>query len=221
MPGSASLPGALEPEEHQRMVIQPKGTGWIEVICGPMFSGKTEELIRRLRRAEIARQKVQVFKPAIDTRYSESDVVSHSAQRTGAVAVASSRDIAELVRLDTEVVGIDESQFFDIGVVAVADRLAAQGRRVIVAGLDQDYRGVPFEPIPALMAVADYVTKLLAICMRCGNPASRTQRMSTGKERVEIGAQDRYEARCRLCFEGDPTHARVERARQDRVELHP
>lgn len=183
------------------MVVQPKGTGWIEVICGPMFSGKTEELLRRLRRVEIARQKLQVFKPHTDTRYSASDVVSHDLQRTGAMVVESAKQIVERVHKDTEVVAVDEAQFFDAALVAVVDRLAAQGRRVIVAGLDLDYRGVPFEPIPAVMAVADYVTKLLAICMRCGNPASRTQRLAGGKERVEIGTKDRYEARCRLCFD--------------------
>src|ERR1044071_9439165 len=196
--------------------------GWIEVVCGPMFSGKTEELIRRLRRAEIARQKVQVFKPEIDNRYPASDVVSHSAQRTGGSAVAAGKEIMELVHRETEVVGIDEAQFFDVSIVAVADRLAAQGRRVIVAGLDQDYRGVPFEPMPALMAVADYVTKLLAICMRCGNPASRTQRMSDTTERVEVGAHDSYESRCRLCFEGDHALERVANAvRVRHSELHP
>jgi thymidine kinase len=183
------------------MVVQPKGSGWVEVICGPMFSGKTEELLRRIRRAEIAKQKVQVFKPKIDTRYHASDVVSHDAQRTGAVPVASVKQILELLDKDTEVVAIDEAQFFDAAIVAIVDRLAAQGRRVIVAGLDQDYRGVPFEPMPALMAIAEYVTKLLAICVCCGNPASRTQRRSGGRERVEVGARDRYEARCRVCFD--------------------
>jgi thymidine kinase len=183
------------------MVVQPKGTGWVEVIAGPMFSGKTEELLRRLRRAEIAKQRVQVFKPRIDTRYHASDVVSHDATRTGAVPVVSPAQILELLERDTEVVAIDEAQFFDASLIAVVDRLAGEGRRIIVAGLDQDYRGVPFEPIPALMAVADYVTKLLAICMCCGNPASRTQRVMGGRERVEVGARDRYEARCRTCFD--------------------
>lgn len=183
------------------MVVQPKGTGWVEVICGPMFSGKTEELIRRLRRAEIARQRVQVFKPEIDKRYSEHEVVSHSDQRTGAVPVASSRHVVERLQPDTEVVGIDEAQFFDPAIVGISDRLATQGRRVIVAGLDLDYRGVPFEPMPALIAMADDVTKLLAICMHCGNPASRTYRISSGKARVEVGAKDQYEARCRQCFD--------------------
>lgn len=183
------------------MVVQPKGTGWIEVISGPMFSGKTEELIRRLRRAEIARQRVQVFKPEIDKRYSEREVVSHSAQRTGAVTVGSGKQIIEHLDPDTEVVGIDEAQFFDASIIGVANRLAAEERRVIVAGLDLDYRGAPFEPMPGLMAVADYVTKLLAICMRCGDPASRTQRLAGGRDRVEVGATDRYEARCRQCFD--------------------
>lgn len=193
------------------------------MICGPMFSGKTEELIRRLRRAEIARQRVQVFKPEVDNRYSVRDVVSHSDQRTGASPVAAGAQIVELVQPDTEVVGIDEAQFFDASIVAVADRLAGEGRRVIVAGLDQDYRGVPFEPIPALMAVADYVTKLLAICVRCGSPASRTERLSSGTSRVEVGAQDRYEARCRACFEGDHARERVARVARGlvRADLLP
>jgi thymidine kinase len=168
-----------------------------------MFSGKTEELLRRVRRAEIARQKVQVFKPRIDTRYSESHIVSHDAQKTGAIPLSSAKQLLELVQKEVDVIAIDEAQFFDASLVAVVDRLAAQGRRVIIAGLDQDYRGVPFEPMPALMALADYVTKLLAICVQCGNPASRTQRLAGGKERVEVGAHDRYEARCRLCFEPD------------------
>jgi thymidine kinase len=168
-----------------------------------MFSGKTEELLRRVRRAEIAKQKVQVFKPVIDNRYSASHVVSHDAQKTGAIAITSAKQVLELVEKDTEIVAIDEAQFFDASLVAVVDRLASEGRRVVIAGLDQDYRGVPFEPMPALMALADYVTKLLAICVQCGNPASRTQRLAGGRERVEVGANDRYEARCRLCFEPD------------------
>ncbi len=202
------------------MVIQPKGAGWIEVICGPMFSGKTEELIRRLRRAEIARQKIQVFKPEIDDRYSSCDVVSHSAQRTGAAPVAASKQILELVHTDTDIVGIDEAQFFDGTIVSVADRLASQGRRVIVAGLDQDYRGLPFEPMPALMAVADYVTKLLAICVQCGSPASRTHRTSASRDRVEVGAKDSYEARCRLCFEGEYAVEQAARAPRVHAERH-
>lgn len=183
------------------MVIQPKGTGWVEVISGPMFSGKTEELLRRVRRAEIARQRIQVFKPEIDTRYSPTDVVSHNAERTVARPVRNASQLLELTDRATEVVAIDEAQFFEPSIVALVDRLAEQGRRVIVAGLDQDYRGAPFEPMPSLMAIADYVTKLLAICMRCGNPASRTQRLRGGQALVEVGAGDRYEARCRSCFD--------------------
>lgn len=181
------------------MVVQPKGTGWLEVICGPMFSGKTEELIRRLRRAEIAKQKVQVFKPAIDRRYSESEVVSHSDQRTRAVPVESAGRVLELVDGDTDVVAIDEAQFVDATIVAVCDRLATAGRRVLVAGLDTDFRSEPFDPMPQLMARAEYVTKLLAICVRCGNPANRSLRVAGGQDRVEVGATDRYEAVCRRC----------------------
>jgi thymidine kinase len=181
------------------MVVQPRGTGWLEVICGPMFSGKTEELIRRLRRAEIAKQKVQVFKPVIDDRYSIREVVSHSAQRTNAMPVRTARELLERVDKDTDVVGIDEAQFFDSEIVKVVDRLATDGKRVLIAGLDTDYRSEPFDPMPTLMARAEYVTKLLAICVRCGNPANRTLRVSGGAARVEVGAADRYEAVCRLC----------------------
>ena len=162
--------------------------GHVEVICGPMFSGKTEELIRRLRRAEIARQKVQLFKPSIDNRYSDSDVVSHDAQRARAIAVGSSAELADLVDPDTHVVAIDEAQFFDPGIVPMVDRMATLGRRIIVAGLDTDYRSVAFDPMPALMAGAEYVTKLMAICIQCGNPANRTLRLYGGNERVEVGA---------------------------------
>ncbi len=183
------------------MMIEPRGCGWIEVICGPMFSGKTEELIRRVRRAEIARQKVQVFKPAIDTRYSSSHVVSHDDQRKDATMVSSSLEVLERIEPDTRVVGLDEAQFFDDKVLAVANRLAWEGRRVIVAGLDLDYRGVPFEPMPQLMSVAEYVTKLLSICVVCGNPANYSQKLSTDGARVEVGAKDLYEARCRIHFE--------------------
>ncbi|HEY7573965.1 MAG TPA: thymidine kinase [Thermoanaerobaculia bacterium] len=175
--------------------------GWIEVICGSMFSGKSEELIRRLRRAFIARQRVQIFKPAIDGRYSQEEIVSHSEMRLPSLPVASSAEL--MARLDhrTEVVGIDEAQFFDPGLVDVCQRLADQGKRVIVAGLDKDYRGAPFEPIPSLMAIAEDVTKTLAICMRCGAPANNTQRLVESAERVVVGAQGMYEARCRRCFE--------------------
>ena len=175
--------------------------GWIEVICGSMFSGKSEELIRRLRRAIIAKQRVQIFKPIIDSRYSEAEIVSHSEMRLPSESVGSTEEL--LAKLDhrTEVVGVDEAQFFDAGLVQAAQRMADQGKRVIVAGLDKDYRGEPFEPIPSLMAVAEDVTKTLAICVRCGSPANNTQRLVESDERVIVGAQGLYEARCRRCFE--------------------
>ena len=176
-------------------------SGWIEVIAGSMFSGKSEELIRRLRRALIARQKVQIFKPAVDTRYSGEEIVSHSEMRLPSEVVASSEELFARVAPDTEVVGIDEAHFFDPGLVAVCETLADRGKRVIVAGLDKDYRGKPFEPVPSLMAVAEEVTKTRAICVRCGAPASNTQRLVDRDERVLIGAQGLYEARCRRCFE--------------------
>ncbi len=176
----------------------PQNTGWIEVIAGCMFSGKTEELIRRLRRAEIAKQKVMIFKPKIDNRYSEYEIVSHSEQSMKAVIVNSAREIAELAR-DADVVGIDEGQFFDDDLVEVCNALADAGKRVIVAGLDQDYKGAPFEPIPKLLAVAEYITKTLAICVVCGNPADRTQRKTAEGGRILVGATDLYEARCRKC----------------------
>jgi thymidine kinase len=177
----------------------PKNTGWIEVIAGCMFSGKTEELIRRIRRAEIARQSVAIFKPRIDTRYSNDHIVSHSDAKLRSTAVERASEILELART-AQVVGIDEGQFFDMGLVEVAETLANQGKRVIIAGLDQDYQGKPFEPMPQLLAVAEYITKTLAICVVCGNPADRTQRTTEASERVLIGARDSYEARCRRCF---------------------
>jgi thymidine kinase len=179
--------------------------GWIEVIVGSMFSGKTEELIRRLRRAQIARQKVQIFKPTVDTRFGDDDIVSHSEMRIPSRAVANSRLLLDLVEADTEVVGIDEGQFFDQDLPAVCNALADRGKRVIVAGLDKDYLGKPFEPMPQLLAIAEYITKTLAICMVCGNPANHTQRLVPGGDRVLLGAQGTYEARCRVCF--DPTLA--------------
>jgi thymidine kinase len=179
--------------------------GWLEVITGSMFSGKSEELIRRLRRAQIARQKVQIFKPAIDKRFSEDEIVSHSAMKIGSTNVASSRELLSRVDPDTNVVGIDEGQFFDAELPAVCNSLASQGKRVIVAGLDQDYLGKPFEPMPQLLAIAEYITKTLAICMVCGGPANHTQRLVPSKERVLVGASGTYEARCRHCF--DPTLA--------------
>ena len=176
-------------------------SGWIEVITGSMFSGKSEELIRRLRRAQIARRKVQIFKPRIDNRYSNDHITSHSAMQIEAENVSSSRELLEKVREDTEVVGIDEGQFFDPELPAVCTMLADQGKRVIVAGLDQDYLGKPFEPIPQLLAIAEYITKTLAICMVCGAPANHTQRLVASTERVLVGAQGTYEARCRHCFD--------------------
>lgn len=181
----------------------PRNTGWIEVIVGCMFSGKTEELIRRIRRAEIARQRVAIFKPRIDTRYSSDHIVSHSEARLLSTAVDSSADVLRLAK-DAQVVGIDEGQFFDEGLVAVAEELANQGKRVIIAGLDQDFRGKPFDPMPQLLAVAEYITKTLAICVVCGNPADRTQRTTLSQERVLVGAKDTYEARCRNCFVPPP-----------------
>lgn len=177
----------------------PKNTGWIEVVVGCMFSGKTEELIRRMRRAEIARQRIAIFKPVIDSRYSANHIVSHSEAKLQSTPVQTSADVLRLAG-DAQVVGIDEGQFFDMGIVEVAEALANQGKRVIIAGLDQDYRGKPFEPMPQLLAIAEYITKTLAICVVCGNPADRTQRMTTSHERVLVGAKDAYEARCRRCF---------------------
>jgi thymidine kinase len=161
--------------------------GWLEVVTGSMFSGKSEELIRRLRRAQIARQRVQVFKPAIDNRFEEGHITSHSAMRIPSDNVTSSRELLELVQPDTEVVGIDEGQFFDVELPAVCNTLADRGIRVIVAGLDQDYLGKPFEPMPQLLAIAEYITKTLAICMVCGGPANHTQRLVASRERVLVG----------------------------------
>ena len=179
----------------------PSRPGWLEVITGSMFSGKSEELIRRLRRAQIARQRVQIFKPGIDNRYSRDQIVSHSEMKIDSTAVKSAHELLEHVKPDTEVVGIDEGQFFDAELPAVCNALAGQGKRVIVAGLDQDYLGNPFEPMPQLLAIAEYITKTLAICMVCGNPANHTQRLVPSQERVLVGAGGTYEARCRHCFD--------------------
>jgi thymidine kinase len=175
--------------------------GWIEVICGSMFSGKSEELIRRLRRAQIARQRVQIFKPLLDSRFSEDHIVSHSDMKIGSQLVRGAGEILDAVESETQVIGIDEGQFFDLELVSVCNRLADRGKRVIVAGLDQDYRGRPFDPMPQLLSIAEYITKTLAICMRCGAPANRTQRTVNNAARVLVGATDSYEARCRLCYE--------------------
>jgi thymidine kinase len=176
------------------------GNGWVEVIAGSMFSGKSEELIRRLRRAKIARQKVQVFKPEIDSRFSNSQIVSHSEMRHESANGRSAADVLAKVDPDTEVVGIDEGQFFDNELVNVANELARRGVRVIIAGLDQDYTGKPWEPMPQLLATAEYITKTHAICMKCGQPANYSQRTFESEERVAVGAADKYEARCRRCF---------------------
>jgi thymidine kinase len=188
-------------------VVRQPGQGWIEVIVGSMFSGKSEELIRRLRRARIARQRVQVFKPRIDTRYSTDDIVSHGEMRMESSVVDSARELLERIEPDTEVVGIDEGQFFDQELPAVCSTLADRGVRVIIAGLDQDYLGKPFEPMPQLLAIAEYITKTHAICMVCGNPANHTQRLVASGDRVLVGAAGLYEARCRRCF--DPLLSRV------------
>jgi thymidine kinase len=186
--------------DQEPMNPQLPGTGWIEVIAGSMFSGKSEELIRRLRRAKIARQKVQVFKPAIDSRYSENHIVSHSEMRHESSVVKTAAEIKALVDPATEVVGIDEGQFFDTALVDVVNELAGRGLRVIIAGLDQDYTGKPFEPMPQLLAIAEYITKTHAICMKCGQAANYSQRIFKSEERVAVGASGMYEARCRRCF---------------------
>ena len=180
-----------------------KHSGAIEVICGSMFSGKTEELLRRIKRAQIARQKVQVFKPLIDNRYSADHVQSHDANKVLSRPVEKARDILKLVEDTTRIVGIDEAQFFDDLVVEVAQKLANRGVRVICAGLDMDFRGQPFGPMPRLLAVAESVTKLSAVCMVCGDAASRSQRTSADSSRIAVGAKEMYEARCRFCHEPD------------------
>ncbi|HEY6507030.1 MAG TPA: thymidine kinase [Vicinamibacterales bacterium] len=182
-------------------VVRQPTQGWLEVIVGCMFSGKSEELIRRLRRAQIARQRVQIFKPVVDTRYADDHIVSHSEMRIPSQAVASSRMLIERVAADAEVIGVDEGQFFDLELPMVCNSLADRGLRVIVAGLDQDYLGKPFEPMPQLLAIAEYITKTHAICMVCGNPASHTQRLVASGDRVLVGATGLYEARCRACFD--------------------
>src|SRR5256885_1286781 len=177
--------------------------GWIEVIAGPMFSGKSEELIRRLRRAEIARQRVQIFKPGIDQRYPDDHIVSHSDLKIQSEGV---RDAAELEkRLDwrTEVIGVDEAQFLGEGMVDLVVRMGDMGKRVTIAGLDTDYLGRPFHPMPELLAVADEIVKVLSICMQCGNPAKHTQRLIANEDLIVVGAAGMYEARCRRCFEPD------------------
>lgn len=193
--------------------------GWIEVICGPMFSGKSEELIRRLRRAMIARKRVQVFKPSLDDRFSLDEIVSHGDQRMKSEVVGSAAEILAKLDWRTQVVGIDEANFLGAELVEVANQLADSGKQVIVGGLDTDYLGRPFAPIPELLALAESITKTLAICMRCGNPAKHTQRLVESEDLIVVGAAGMYEARCRRCFEpGVPRQELLEFAR---VRLHP
>jgi len=176
-------------------------TGWIEVICGSMFSGKTEELIRRIRRAEYARQPLLVFKPALDDRYDANNIVSHSQMQAPSVPISAPGEIYGYLKDGVKIVAIDEAQFFDASIVDVCNDLADKGYRVIVAGLDQDYTGKPFGSMPQLMAVAEYVTKNLAICVKCGNPANRTQRTVHQDVQILVGSTEAYEARCRNCHE--------------------
>lgn len=185
--------------EPKRERIHEQRTGWIEVVCGSMFSGKTEELIRRLNRAKIAKQKVEIFKPAIDVRYHEVDIVSHNQTVIRSTPVHSSEEIL-LLTSDCEVVGIDEAQFFDAGIVEVVNKLAENGKRIIIVGLDMDSRGIPFGPMPALMSIAEYVTKVHAICVVCGDIANYSYRKVPNEQQVMLGESDSYEARCRKCF---------------------
>lgn len=174
--------------------------GWVEVVCGSMFSGKTEELLRRVKRAQIAGQNIAIFKPEIDTRYSDIEVVSHDENNISAISVSNPDEIIKMASL-AKVVAIDEVQFFDEGVVSVCNKLASSGKRVIVAGLDMDYLGKPFEPMPQLLAIAEYITKVHAICMSCGQLASFSHRISLDEEQVVLGEKDKYEPLCRVCFD--------------------
>lgn len=182
------------------MFVEPRTEkGWVEVICGSMFSGKTEELIRRINRAKIANQKVRVFKPAIDVRYDQVDVVSHKESRIESIPVSSSKEILNHVGT-AEVVGIDEAQFFDYELPEVCNKLAEKKVRVIIAGLDMDFKGLPFGPMPTLLAISEYVTKVHAICMNCGGIAGYTFKKVLNDQTVELGEKELYEARCRSCF---------------------
>jgi thymidine kinase len=202
-----------------------KQSGWLEVICGSMFSGKSEELIRRVRRAQFAKQQVKVFKPAIDNRYSDEEVVSHNGTAMISHAVASSSDLFKYITPETDVIAVDEVQFFDEDIVDVVTTLANQGYRVIAAGLDQDFRGEPFSTVPALMAVAELVTKLQAVCSVCGSPASRTQRLINGKPAsyndpiILVGASESYEPRCRHHHEVPEKPAKAIRSEQETQNL--
>ena len=182
------------------MTITPKNSGWIEVICGPMFSGKTEELIRRLIRAQIAKQKVTIFKPALDDRYSEDYIVSHNKRKIKSIIISRAEDINKYAK-DSDVIGIDEAQFCDLILIDICKKLAKDGKRVVVAGLEKDFQALPFGPMPQLLVDAEYVTKVNAICMSCGDPANFSQRITQEKTQVVIGEIDKYEARCRKCFQ--------------------
>jgi len=196
------------------MDIVTSPIGWIEVVCGPMFSGKSEELIRRLRRARIARKRVQVFKPVLDDRYAHDEIVSHGDQRMKSEVVGSAGEILTKLDWRTQVVGIDESNFFGPELVDVASQMADSGKQVLIAGLDTDYLGRPFTPMPELLCIAETITKMLAICMRCGNPAKHTQRLVESDDLIVVGAAGMYEARCRRCFEpGIPKQELLEFAR--------
>ena len=189
----------IEPTIHH--LDHPVEGGWIEIICGSMFSGKTEELIRRLTRAKIARQCVQIFKPAIDTRYNDKKVVSHNQNEIDSITVEKANDILEmLIGKECQVIGIDEAQFFDKELVAVCQILANQGKRIILAGLDMDFEGKPFGIMPQLLAVSEYITKVHAICMCCGKVAAYSFRLTTSKQKILLGEKTEYEARCRKCF---------------------
>lgn len=188
--------------------------GWIEVVCGPMFSGKSEELIRRLRRALIARKRVQVFKPVMDARYSADEIVSHADTRMKSEVIAQPQEILQRLDWRTQVVGIDEANFMGPELVDIAQQLADSGKQVIITGLDTDYMGRPFVPIPHLLCIAESITKLLAICLRCGNPAKHTQRLVESTDLIAVGGMGMYEARCRRCFEpGLPKQELLEFAR--------
>lgn len=192
--------------------------GWIEVICGSMFSGKTEELIRRLKRAQFARQRVEIFKPKIDIRYSEEEVVSHDANSIRSTPVENSGNIL-LLTGEVDVVGIDEAQFFDANIVAVCQKLADNGIRVIVAGLDMDFLGKPFGPMPQLMAIAEYVTKVHAICVHCGNIAQHSHRLTANDRLVMLGEKDTYEPLCRHCFNKAKNEEQKQKSEAGRLNL--
>jgi thymidine kinase len=201
------------------MDIITGSVGWIEVVCGPMFSGKSEELIRRLRRAMIARKRVEVFKPVIDNRYSNDEIVSHGDLRMMSQVVPNAGEILNRIDWRTEVVGVDEANFMGPELVTVAQRLADSGKQVIIAGLDTDYLGRPFAPIPDLLAHAESITKTLAVCVRCGNPAKHTQRLRGADELIAVGGADLYEARCRRCFEpGIPKQTEMDFVKAKRQE---